>query len=402
MIRRIGFLALALMLAVPFSASAIQLTDYTFPDTYFQEAYFKGGFNLHHGNQPQTSYSGNLGLDYSLDYNTLPQTFHIDTKDSRFYFVQDAQKQTGVDAKDDSRNWYDLKANANFDKYYKDTNWFGFGNVDFKYQKPEGSDSANDPYVKVGIGAGYGRTIDARPLAKAIRVVEELRKYNVMTAEPSDACYLETARMIDKESEFKSKWGTKDYEQYWFKEIEDILNKEGLLKNGVLGVIGVLRLREVLIGEALTFPLYKHGWKVQAGVGYIISNDKEDGDEDPTLDASFVYALPITNRLQFTETFKYSTVLGNSIGHEFNNEMYVGYKLLENIVWANKWIADFSVPKDDEKRKPIKHSFKSDFGYYITNTLTANLIFMLTHDNGNDSTNELGKSVEIGFTYRLW
>lgn len=398
MIRRIGFLALALMLMVPFSASAIQLTDYTFPDTYFQEAYFKGGFNLHHGNQQQTSYNGFVALDYTLDYNTLPQTFHVDTKGSRFDFVQDAQKTAGSD---DSRNGFDLTANANFDYYYKDTNWLGYGDILVDYRKQLGADSADDPYVKVGVGVGYGRVIIATPLAKAIRIVEELRKYNVMTSDPSDACYLEVARMIDKEPEFKSKWGLKDYEQYWYKEIEDILNKEGLLKNGVLGVIGVLRLREVLIGEAVTFPRYAHGWVAKAGVGYIISN-YEGADEDPTLDASFQYALPITNRLQFTETLRYSTILGNSIGHQFTNDMYLGYKLLENIVWVNDWTVDLTIPKDDEKRKVVIHKFSSDFIYYITNTLSADLTFKLTHNNEDDAKNELEKSVELSFWYRLW
>jgi hypothetical protein len=398
MIRRIGFLALALMLAVPFSASAIQLTDYTFPDTYFQEAYFKGGFNLQHGNQQQTSYNGFAALDYTLDYNTLPQTFHVDTIGSRFDFVQDAQKQPGAD---DSRNGFDLKANANFDKYYKDTSWLGYGDILVDYRKQLGAGSADDPYVKVGIGAGYGRVIIATPLAKAIRVVEELRKYNVMTADPSDACYLEVARMIDKEPEFKSKWGLKDYEQYWYKEIEDILNKEGLLKNGVLGVIGVLRLREVLIGEAVTFPRYAHGWVAKAGVGYIVSN-YEGADEDPTLDAKFIYALPITNRLQFTDTFSYSTILGNSVGHQFTNDMYLGYKLLENIVWVNDWTVDMTLPKDSEKRKIVHHLFTSDFIYYITNTLSADLTFKLAHNNEDDSKNEIEKSVALSFWYRLW
>ncbi len=398
MIRRIGFLALALMLVVPFSASAIQLTDYTFPDTYYQEAYFKGGFNLQHGNQQQTSYNGFAALDYRLDYNTLPQTFHVDTIGSRFDFVQDAQTTPGAD---DSRNGFDLTANANFDKYYKDTNWFGYGDMLVDYRKQLGAGSADDPFVKVGIGAGYGRVIIATPLAKAIRVVEELRKYNVMTAEPSDACYLEVARMIDKEPEFKSKWGLKDYEQYWYKDIEDILNKEGLLKSGVLGVIGVLRLREVLIDESVTFPRYAHGWKAQAGIGYIVSNYK-GSDEDPTLDASFVYAFPITNRLQFTDTFSYSTILGNDIGHYFTNDMYLGYKLLENIVWVNDWTITINVPKDSEVRKPINNKFTSDFIYYITNTLSADLMFTLTHSNENDSKNEVEKSVALSFWYRMW
>ncbi len=400
MIRKIGFFALVMMLAIPFSASAIQLTDYTFPDTFYQEAYATGRFNLNSGNQPQTSYNGGIQLDYNVDYNTLPQTFHFDVKGA-LDFEKDTQETPG---KDDSREWYNVDAKTNFDQYYKDTNFLGYGSVNFGYRKQRGQDDADDPYIKFGIGAGYGRIIVATPLAKAMRVIEDLKKYSVISVEPSDACYLELARMIDKQSEFRSKYGTKDYEQYWYKELEDILNKEGLLKSGHLGVVGVIRMREVLVAEP--FPThygFRHGWIAKAGIGYIASNWNGD-DEDPSLDAQFQYALPITNNLQFVEDFRYSTILGGDVGHQFDNTMSLAYKISDRILWENEWALSVLLPKDDESEDIYSNTLNSVFRYYISNTIDLNLTLRLSHlddgidDNGND---DVEKAIVFGVTYRL-
>jgi len=400
MIRKIGFFALVMMLAIPFSASAIQLTDYTFPDTFYQEAYATGRFNLNSGNQPQTSYNGGVQLDYNVDYNTLPQTFHFDVKGA-LDFEKDTQETPG---KDDSREWYNVDAKTNFDQYYKDTNFLGYGSVNFGYRKQRGQDDADDPYIKFGIGAGYGRIIVATPLAKAMRVIEDLKKYSVISVEPSDACYLELARMIDKQSEFRSKYGTKDYEQYWYKELEDILNKEGLLKSGHLGVVGVIRMREVLVAEP--FPThygFRHGWIAKAGIGYIASNWNGD-DEDPSLDAQFQYALPINNNLQFVEDFRYSTILGGDVGHQFDNTMSLAYKISDRILWENEWVLSVLLPKDDESEDIYSNTLNSVFRYYISNTVDLNLTLRLSHlddgvdDNGND---DVEKAIIFGVTYRL-
>jgi hypothetical protein len=400
MIRKIRFFVLAMMLAIPVSASAIQLTDYTFPDTFYQEAYATGRFNLNSGNQPQTSYNGGVQLDYNVDYNTLPQTFHFDVKGA-LDFEKDTQETPG---KDDSREWYNVDAKTNFDQYYKDTNFLGYGSVNFGYRKQRGQDDADDPYIKFGVGVGYGRIIVATPLAKAMRVIEDLKKYSVISVEPSDACYLELARMIDKQSEFRSKYGTKDYEQYWYKELEDILNKEGLLKSGHLGVVGVIRMREVLVAEP--FPThygFRHGWIAKVGIGYIASNWNGD-DEDPSLDAQFQYALPINNNLQFVEDFRYSTILGGDVGHQFDNTMSLAYKISDRILWENEWVLSVLLPKDDESEDIYSNTLNSVFRYYISNTVDLNLTLRLSHlddgidDNGND---DVEKAIVFGVTYRL-
>ncbi len=400
MFKKIGFFALVMFLAVPFSASAIQLTDYTFPDTFYQDAFASANFNLNSGNQPQTSYNGGIQVDYNVDYNTLPQTFHFDAK-GNLDFVKDAQTSPG---QDDSREAYNVLANTNFDKYYKDTSFLGYGSVNFGYRKQMGQDSADDPYVKFGVGVGYGRVINATPLSKAMRVVEDLKKYNVISVEPSDACYLELARMIDKRSEFVSKYGTKDYEQYWYKELEDILNKEGLLKNGIVGVVGVIRIRTVLQEEL--FPRhygFRHGWVAKVGIGYIASNYNGD-DEDPSLDAQFQYALPINNNLQFIEDLRYSTILGGDVGHQIDNTMSLAYKISDRILWENEWLLSITLPQDSANEDIYRNSLSSAFIYEISNTLWVDLTAKITHlddgmsDNGND---DVEKSIALSVTYRL-
>ncbi len=410
MIKRIGLLFVACMMIFPvLTVSAISLTDYTNPDSFYQEGYVSGNFSLQSRGDNrlsdeectddeceggQTSYSGTLLANYDTQYSTLPFTWSFQINGTL-----DVER-SAKDGADDEQG-YNVSAKTTADKYYRDTKVFGFGSFDIGYRKLLGSDDADDPYAKVGVGAGYGRVIDATVLAKAIRAVEDLLEYGIMSDDLSDAAYLELAGIIDREKEFKSQYGSVEYEKYWFEAMEKVFQEAGVLAEGTLGALGVIRIQEILVNEP--FSPRRYGWTVRGGVGFVLSN--YDGSEnDPSLDAVFEYALPYTYRMQLIERLSYSTILSDDVVHQMNNELSVTYEVSDRIDWENRWKLGVTVPSEDDAENIISNNLSSTFRYYISNKVNFNATVSLSHlddgidDNGND---DLETGLFFGITYRV-
>lgn len=329
-----------------------------------------------------------------MNYSTLPFSWTFEV-DGTFNVERSAQKDA------DSEEGYEIFARTNADRYYQDTKFFGYGSGDFGYRKAIGADDADDPYAKIGIGVGYGRVINATVLAKAMRVIEDLQKYGVITQEPTDAGYLELAEIIDREEEFESQYGSIEYEKYWFEAIEAVLLEEGILVEETLGAMGIIRVREILINEP--FSIRKHGWVVRGGMGFVLSNF--DGSEsDPSVDASFEYAYPYTYRLQLIERVNYSTILSDDIVHQINNVVSATYEVSDRVDWENRWSLGITVPSDSDLENVISNNFSTTFRYYISNKINLDTTLSLTHlddgidDNGND---DLETTIFAGVTYRI-
>jgi hypothetical protein len=264
-----------------------------------------------------------------------------------------------------------------------------------------GSDDADDPYAKLGIGAGYGRVIDATVLAKAMRSIEDLQKYGVITRELSDQGYLKFAEIIDKEEEFKSEYGAVEYEKYWFEAMEEVLRAEGILAEDALGAMGVIRVREILINEP--FSVRKHGWIARGGLGFVLSNF-DGSDSDPSLDASFEYAYPYTYRLQIIERAAYSTILSDDIVHQISNALSATYEVSDRIDWENRWTLGLTLPTESGAKNIISNNLSTTFRYYISNKINFDTTLSFNHldddmkDNGND---DLETTLFAGITYRI-
>jgi hypothetical protein len=390
-----NLLLLTGLLTAPALASAIELTDYMTVDSMYDEAYVSGRFNLNSGNQDQTSFDGSLLGYYDIVNSTLPRVFRL-----RFDGKVDFNR--GSADGDSTSKGYNFLAGASVDNYFKgDDKLLWFGSADFGYRRGMGSDEADDPFAKFGVGIGYGRVIDATPLASALRVVEELNKYGILIKQPSDQNLLALAAIISKEEEYESKYGFEDYEQKWLQDIEVLMKDAGLLKDTGLSTVGTLKIFKVLVDERVS--VRKHGWIAKAGAGIVASNyNGETGD--PSLDLSFEYAKPYGHELQFLELAKYSTIFEDDVTHNFSNMMSLSYEISDKIDWENKWELNVTMPTTDNANDTIRNDLSSVFRYYLSNRLDANLSVVLSKtdddidDNGND---DVDTSIFAGITYRL-
>ena len=388
------FLLALLAFVVPFSLMAISLTDYTVTETYFQEAYLNGSFNFNSGNQPQASYSGNGFATYKTQYSTLPLTWKLNS-DAAFDFSR------GSADGDSLKTGYKITASTNADKYFGTNKFFGYGSIDLGYRKIIGNSDADHPFSKVGIGGGYGRVYDATVLARTMMYVDDLKKYGILTGSISDKAYLDLAKIIAKEEEYKAKYGVIEYKKYWFEDMEKILSKEKVLKDNRLSALGVMRMEDVL--NRRVSPR-RHGWSVRGGIGYIFSN-YDKSKSDPSLDVRFNYALPFKYYFQLIEQLDFSTVLNSKDQTQLiSNNLSLSYQLSDKVDWENSWSLTISIPSNSDEKTEISNTLSSAYYYYIANNISLNATLQLSKlddgisDNGND---DLNTAFMFGVQYRI-
>ena len=371
----------------------VKLSDYTFPETFYQESYLSGNFSLNSGNQDQASYNGSFSGDYNIFYGSLPFSWRLGVESN-------VDLSQGPNDVDDSQNGYGIYATTNADKYLGSSKLFGYGSFDFGYRKSMGLDDADDPYAKVGLGMGFGRIIDATVLAKAMRIVEDLNKYSVLAGNLSDESYLELAKIIDKEQEYIAKHGIIEYKKFWFEDMEKILLDSGKLKNNSLGALGLIRIQEVM---EESYGVRSHGWTVRGGAGFILSN-YDGGESDPSIDISLEYALPYSYRMQINERLDYSSILTDDMVHQFTNNLSLTYEVSNRVDWENGITTTITLPTAENAENVTSNSITSALHYYIANQITADTSISLNllddgiKDNGND---DMSTSLFMGVTYRI-
>ncbi len=380
------------------SANAIQMTDYKLADSFYDQSYIGMNFDLKNGNQDQTSYNGTFIGDYETRFNSKPASwnFNINAK---------ADLSKGPNSDDRSEDSYQINTNGYYDKYlHSYDKFFIYGSGEGGLRKLMGTDSdkvnEDDPFLKIGAGLGFGRIYYATPLAKTLRIIEDLVDYDLI-AQPSDKTILKIAEIIDKESEFKSKHGLREYKKYWFEAIEDTFKIAGVLIGNNLGAFGIIRMDEILFNEKVS-PRY-HGFVIRSGVGQILSS--YDGKStDPTLDLMFEYGKPIGYVAQFYNIAKYSTILAKDVGHIFTNNMSYTFEISDMIDWESIWSFRYDKATDEKIKDIYTNTLSSTFRFYIANRLSLNMTLSLSSveddlkDNGND---ELSTRFNFGITYRL-
>ena len=378
------------------SASAIEMTDYKVIEGTYQEAYLNGALTVEGGNQDQTSYNGHIDANMKSIQTSAPYSIEYGVTANSDFF-------RGADDANGSENGYDATAYGRFDKYlYNDDTVFLYGSTDLGYRKTATADDADDPFVKVGAGVGYGRMYDATPLAVAIRIVDDLKEYKIIKKPVSDEGMVALAKVIDLEDEYESKYGFNDYKKYWYTDMEKALKDSGAIDSDSVGTFGIVRINEIIDLERISGRF--HGWKVRGGLGQIISN--YDGkSESTTADAEFQYGLPIGYESQFTERATISKILDDdeAIDYQFRNTMSYTYEIADRIDWENSWLLGFD--KYNAGDDVTTNSLSTGFRYYLANRLTFDTTLSLTKTDGNN-----GKSVEtpdwdskffMGVRYRL-
>lgn len=378
-VKLLGLSAIANPVVLSAIAHAIELTDYTNPVSRYEDAFVEGKLSTNSGNQDQTSYNGNLNLDWQSAYSSLPRTFGL-----RANALADVSR--GPNDGDEQQKAVSANVAGNVDNYFKNDNtWFWYGSGEVGYLE-----DAENELVKVGAGVGYGRVINATPLAVTLRVVEKLREHGVLTRDLTKDQYLTVASIIERENEFKTQYGADEYKPYFFKAIEEELKSAGVLRDESMGAIGALFMDRVIYDEPISTR--KHGWVARVGAGLVVQDYTGETDNDPSLDAVFEYAKPYGVRGQFQDILSYSTIFADNTDQLVSNNMSYTYELSDRVDWENRWTVDYLKSGDDEVNDILTNALATTFRYYLTNRVSAGATLSLAQveddidDNGNDDT----------------
>ncbi len=366
-------------------AAEVTLYDYKEATSAYEDAYINGALDMQSGNQDQSSYN----LDLSADYERV---FSSPDQNTKIYFSGTTNRSRGPNDGDKSDNSYQALGSITSDQYFTPGSsgafWYGKGEIGARTDM-------EDPFTKLTVGLGYGRVVNATPMIRAMRLVEALIERNLLNGTPSVATYQAIANVIARESEYRSRYGLRDYQMEWISDIETALGTD-------LNARGVIRIYDVLNNERISTR--KYGWLVRAGAGAVLSNyDGSDGD--PALEIGAEYHHPITSALQFSNEFIFTTII-DSGDNSFNarNKMSLTYEISDRIDWENAWLLDYSKYDEGIIDEVTANTLTSSYRYYLSNQLSFVVTATLTDlddgldDNGND---DLDKSLTMGITYRL-
>ena len=383
------------------SASAIDLTDYKVIEGTYSDAYVDGSLNVNDdSDKEQTSYNAVIKADLESVHTTAPYTLEYALQGQGSFF-------RGSDDNSSSESQYDTTAHVEVNKYINnDDTFFVYGNTKLGYQKLSSASSASDPFVKVGAGVGYGRMYIATPLANAMRIAEDLQAYKIIKADVSDKALMDLAKVIGLESEFASKYGSNEYRQYWYSEMEKVLKENKALVNDSLSATGIVRLDEILSTNDSRGVLDRlHGWTVQAGAGQVLSDYNGD-DGDTTVDVEFDYALPFGYTSQLRETLSTSKVLNSdsTFDYTMGNRLKYTYEISDKVDWINTW--NLKYLKANEAGDDVTTNvLGTTFRYYLANQLTFNTTLSLSNVDGNNlgfvETKGWNTALTSSISYRL-
>jgi len=387
---QLSTLSLALMALGTGAAQAITLEDYVDPNSRYEDAYVNGSFRAANEAANATADDDDTTVDSVGDSIDLELDLDYERVNSTTQRVKTFSGNIGGSVKSDDNGTRDnlgADATLTYDKYfekYPKAFWFGSGTLDYL------PDSEEEIAADATVGLGYGRVINATPLAKALRLVEEFQKYGLLSAYPADDVMLRVAQIINKEREYESRLGIDDYRTGWYQDIESEFETAGILADDGLGALGVIKIDEVLTEESISTR--KHGWVARAGATAIIQ-DHQGNDSEPAFSLGFEYAKPYGYRGQLIDEATY--LLGdNSV---FKNELSYTYEISNTIDWENSW--ELILQQPDQGDDLMTNRLSSGFAYEISNLLTLGTGLTVT-DNDFDEA-DAAAVFQTNLRYRL-
>ncbi len=378
---------------IPITLLAVDLTEYKADRSNAQV--FLTGFNYHLGmtEGKVVSHFGNLSLNFERFQATSPSSYNIS-------FNGNLSGNFVVDTADTAakRLTYQIKWGAKYNKYLlSGKNLFGFAKLD-----GDALTNYDYPATRATIGIGFGKFTSATPLARALRIEEEMLGRGVLIDSLSTGMLMRFAQelSVEKRNEYKEK------HYYWEKEyysaLERILKESSLLHNSTLGSDGSLIIKDVL--DEYISPRY-YGYEGYLGVGYDLFPAYKATGRAAFATLGFDYARPLGNRAQLVEKSNIRIPFtGGKLGKELYSSLLLSllYEINSNIDLMGTYQLNLDRTKIQENE-----DYKIVLNNQLTGTLSIVVVEHLIISNTltiNHSTQASGLSAEVSSTisYRIF
>ena len=338
----------------------------------------------------QNAYDLNLGVDYDQVFSSPDRDFRIEANGNGA-----VSRSGATGAERNSR--YDYGIGATVDNYFNPaaSNAFWYGSLNL-----QGNDAFNSRQITGILGAGYGRVKNVTPMAKSIRVIEELMARGSLTGAPSLQVYQNVANIIDREPEYRSKHGAADYEEVWINDIAKELQSSGMTAAN-FEASEIIRMYDILTRERIS--VRKVGWKVRAGVGYVFRSFDGSSDSDPALELGAEYHLPLSNQTQFSNEAVMTTILASGDqSYNFRNVMSLTHEIDDRIDWENAWTLTHDINGPTDTTNTV-NTLSTAFIYELRNQLDFTTTLALSNYSGDETLgnpNGTDTSLFVGLRYR--
>ena len=388
------FLVMLFISSVGYSQN-VKITDFDITTSTAKQAILNGSWNW-----DQFDYTNRDIPDSLTPPKTITQVFRVDGLYNQFYSSPSYAWNIGLTGAIFGNNadtvslnpQYSYNFNADMSKYFSKSKGFfvnGAVNSTFLWQQeflPFDS-SKNRPQIDLFAGLGYGRQVNATPLAKAISIDQELKRSGVTSAYLPKQTTLDISHIIDAESEYKTKY-KQIYQAKMIEAIQTIIDASGVA-NSSKSSLSYFRIESVLfenyegsINYSFTNPRY-YGGDIRLGVDFtVLTRNTIIETPNPSLQARGRYGYPIGLNHQLLGAFQLGTPFDSAFGKLWTGtgEIDYWYNMTNRIRFNAAYIVTlnqfFTQNWILENGKYQLQTNSSDFSY-ANHSLTAGFLFYL-------------------------
>lgn len=388
------FLVMLFVTSVGYSQN-VKITDFDITTSTAKQAILNGSWNW-----DQFDYTNRDIPDSLTPPKTITQVFRVDGLYNQFYSSPSYAWNIGLTGAIFGNNadtvslnpQYSYNFNADMSKYFSKSKGFfvnGAVNSTFLWQQeflPFDS-SKNRPQIDLFAGLGYGRQVNATPLAKAISIDQELKRSGVTSAYLPKQTTLDISHIIDAESEYKTKY-KQIYQAKMIEAIQTIIDASGVA-NSSKSSLSYFRIESVLfenyegsINYSFTNPRY-YGGDIRLGVDFtVLTRNTIIETPNPSLQARGRYGYPIGLNHQLLGAFQLGTPFDSAFGKLWTGtgEIDYWYNMTNRIRFNAAYIVTlnqfFTQNWILENGKYQLQTNSSDFSY-ANHSLTAGFLFYL-------------------------
>jgi hypothetical protein len=217
---------------------------------------------------------------------------------------------------DGTSNW-DIGGGAAIEKYLVGGNkgMFAYGDADFSMDggdQAEGVDDNMDLWLDIGVG--YGRVVNARPVAQAYAIADALG------GDTSDETVMAIAAIIGAQGSYASMYKD-DADEMYYNDLAAAAGDAG----------AAMKIQKVLNSPAYNITDRSTGYSVRAGLynNYMRADDDDDSGD---FNLSAEYAMPIDMDKQLTASFDYG--MGLNEYDTTTMDLGVGFSMAHSYNWA--------------------------------------------------------------------
>jgi len=355
-LRICGIAAVGATMTISAFAQNASITDYKVPESRAERMLIDLTANHSTQGSSTTTSKGNVGVLYKRFYDSLPFGYSIDASGS-------AKAERNI-LTEKYESLYNVELSGSVKRYIWDKNptlkdIFGSARFDASFKKDD-----DQPASSVTIALGYGRFINATALAKAARIEQFLLSESEITGHLPKDSLIELGNVIEREAEYQDRFGDV-YKKEWFKDMEEVVRRSGMLQEDAIGAIGILRMDEVLTRERIADRFY--GWDFAVGSKFDLTLADKNAELPPAnLDISVDYARPISWEWQFNGRVNWSSPFDH-LGKRFIGRATADltYELTNRVDLRVRYSTTWDKPEIGDSE--VTHSAGASFIYYLEN-----------------------------------